>query len=471
MATCTNFLNANLNDERLTNRFNIIVPQLEGELSSTIPEASPNKGAMKGIYRFFRNLKVQPESLIAAHLEQLNFSDDSQPLPRYLSLSDSTELDYTGKKGATNLGPLSYPDQRGMVLHNSMIIRDNGAPVGLLRQDYIIRSDEDFGKTDERRYLPIEQKESIKWLNHFNTAQSLCTQYALEMVYIADRESDIMDIYHARWHENMHFVIRSQHNRNLENTTLKLYEVLTEQEILGTYDFELVDHKTGKARTATISIRFCQAPLKLAGRAKKGKHLGVNWVTAIEAFEANPPKEIDKPIRWVLLTSLPIEDFQSAQQIVQYYLLRWLIERFFFLLKSGGANVERLQMKKPHQLKNAIATYSIAAMNVMKIRYLAQNQPDMTLEDAGISTSACEVLYQYAHHKVDSRIAFDEKHPPTMKEFCIVLGRIGGFIPSKRQPLPGFKILSRAYKKYSIILDIYDVYLFQRTDEKDVGYQ
>ena len=69
------------------------------------------------------------------------------------------------------------------------------------------------------------------------------------------------------------------------------------------------------------------------------------------------------------------------------------------------------------------------------------------------------------HHFLrGKKILFDKDQPPNMKDFCIVLGRLGGFIPSKRQSLPGMKILTRAYEKLSIILDVYDVYLFQRTD-------
>ena len=166
------------------------------------------------------------------------------------------------------------------------------------------------------------------------------------MVYVADREADIMEIYHACWHQNMHYIIRSQHNRKLADTSIKLYELLASQKILGTYNVNITDHQTNKKRTATISIRVCQAPLTLATKSKNRKHLGVNNVHAVEAIELNPPIEVETPIRWVLLTSLAVEDFKSAQQIVQYYLLRWLIERFFFLLKSGGANIEQLQLEK-----------------------------------------------------------------------------------------------------------------------------
>ena len=124
MPTTSTNLCAKLNDERLTKRFNLIVPQMEKGLSCTIPASSPNKGTMKGTYRFFRNPKVHPEPLIAAHLEQLKFEDNSEGLPRFLCLSDSSELDYTGKKGAAELGPLTYFNRKGMILHNSMIIRN-----------------------------------------------------------------------------------------------------------------------------------------------------------------------------------------------------------------------------------------------------------------------------------------------------------------------------------------------------------
>lgn len=457
--TSPNYLDADLNDERLTKRLNIILPKIESDLQSSIPEVCQNKGVIKGTYRFFHNPKVHPEKIIEAHLKQLSLEDTEQTLPRFLCLSDSTELDYTGKKGANELGPLSQIKQRGMILHNSILINSKGTPIGITKQDYIIRKDEDFGKSAERDTLPIEQKESVKWLNHFKASQQLCLDHKIEMIYIADREADIMDIYHAREQENMYYIIRSQHNRSLSGTEDKLYEVLKKQPIEGSYELNVVDHETYQARTATIEVRFCSVDLQLKNHRKNRNHLGINRLTAVEAYEINPPPEVKKPIRWVLLTCLPVTNLKDALLIIRYYVLRWLIERFFYLLKSGGAQIEALQMEKPHQLKNAITIYSIAVMNVMKIHYLAKNQPDLSVFEAGITPTECTVLYTYAHKKVDKRILFDPNDPPKVKDFCIVLGRIGGFIPSKNQPLPGLKILSRSLRKFYVLLDAYDAYM------------
>ena len=116
-------------------------------------------------------------------------------------------------------------------------------------------------------------------------------------------------------------------------------------------------------------------------------------------------------------------------------------------------------MKLPHQLKNAITTYSITLMDIMKIRYLSEKQPDTSVLDAGITPLECEILYTYANKKGCTKIRFDKDDPPTIWEFCRVLGTIGGFIPSKRQPLPGLKILSRALQTYYVLLDAYDAYM------------
>lgn len=48
----------------------------------------------------------------------------------------------------------------------------------------------------------------------------------------------------------------------------------------------------------------------------------------------------EEPIHWILLTSHPVESFEDAYQIIQWYTWRWFIEQLFRLLKSQGLNME-----------------------------------------------------------------------------------------------------------------------------------
>jgi len=455
-----------LNDSRLTNRFNLIVNQFNQNLSGSIVESSQTKKAMKATYRFFHNKKVLPEKLIAGSLgkhladSECLVEDDSLPR-RYLALSDGSDLDYKKKRsGQKKTVGILRGKRRGLKLHNTMLISDLGVPIGLLKQDYISRKDEDIGKKD-RRKIPIEERESMKWLNHLQAAQDFSVKEEVEVVFVADREADIMDLYVSREKtSSFHILVRAQHNRCTVNKNEKLYDLLGKQPTLERYNIDLTDAVTLKKRTALVGVRATQVEIKLQETtsrktACKGK---VEKINAIEIYEIDPPAHIKEPVRWVLLTTLPIDTLEQIRIIIRYYILRWLIERFHFLLKTGGANVEELQLEKLHTLKNAITTYSIATLEVFKMRYLAQFQGEKNVFEVGIEQEDCEILYKYAQQKVDSKLTFDKYDPPTVWEFCRVLAMCVGFIPSKRQPLPGLKILTKAFKKFYLLKDFYQVF-------------
>ena len=94
-------------------------------------------------------------------------------------------------------------------------------------------------------------------------------------------------------------------------------------------------------------------------------------------------------------------------------------------------------------------------MDAMKIRYLAQNNPDQNIYDAGVSELEHKVLYVYAQQNIDSKICFDPENPPSIFDYSRVLGQITGFIPSKRQPIPGLKILTRSIERLHVLKDAY----------------
>lgn len=448
---------SNLGDKRLNKRLEKTIDELMNNLQAPIPNACTDKASMKGAYRFFSNKKVEADAIIEAHFKTLDLSPKSLENPkRILVLSDTTEFDYTGKKAHDNLGCLNYVNRKGILLHNSLIISDVGVPLGILKQTYWSRDSEYFGKSDERRSLPLKEKESWRWYDHYKTAEELCkNDPSLEAVYIADREADFMELLAARICSNMHMLIRSQYNRNLSNQDLKLNDYVAQQPLLDTYSISIIHPKTKKARIAHLEVRATSVTLELKGKHPSGYKIEPVELNAIEIKEINPPEGIDEPIKWVLLTTLDINTIEEIHQIIGYYILRWLIERFFYLLKSGGSNVEELQLKTQERLENAIATYSISSMNVMKLRYLAENQPNTPINEIGITPEEHEALYTIMQHRYPKQIRYDSNNIPTVEEFCIVLGMLGGFHPSKRQPLPGLKILSRAFDKYHLILDVF----------------
>ena len=337
-----------------------------------------------------------------------------------------------------------------------MILNNQAVPIGLLHQSYIHRKDEEFGNSAARKSLPAEEKESYRWVTHFLKGQALCqANEKLEGLYVADREADLIELYHQRTCNRMHLLIRSKHNRRLNGLSDKLFTHLGKQNLKGLYHVMIFDSEAKKLRKATVEIRFCQVQLTLCNKRTITKHIKPIPMYAEEAKEVNAPEYVKKAIHWRLLTTLPVTSFSQAMEIVHSYSLRWIIERFHYMLKSGGANVEHLQLHKAERIKNAVTTYSIATLNVFKIRYLAEYQSNKSIFEVGITPIEYKVLFTFAHKKIDPKIRYTPENPPTVECFCIVLGQLGGFLPSKNQKLPGLKILSRAVQKFNTMLDTY----------------
>ena len=466
-------------DRRLEIRYKALTERLSDNLAQSIPQSGHTWGETKAAYRFFDNPSVSPSKMLKLHNEGLEHlwtplsesessKDKSASVAspsslkgerrRLLQLTDTVELDYTGKKGASALGPLNYKKRLGMHAHNSLIINELGAPLTLMSQTFTIRDTAGFGDSEKRTALPFEEKETYRWRVHFEQAQELCkNDPLLEMVYIADTESDMIEVFQARVVPNMHFVIRSKFNRLLVGKQERLYEYLAKQPSLGQYAIPVLDAHTGKKRLAILAIRFAKVEITQNRKVRSKPDKSIVPLYAVQAIEMNPPPAIE-PVNWVLLTTLPVENFEQALLIMRYYALRWIIERFHFLMKSGGAHVEELQLQTAHRLKNAVTIYSIAAMEALKIRYWAENEPQTPIYEAGVTPVEYEVLYTYAHSFISHKIIFKKNEPPNIEQYAKVLGQIAGFKPSKRQPLPGLKCLSRATEKLKTLVDAYLIF-------------
>jgi hypothetical protein len=148
-----------------------------------------------------------------------------------------------------------------------------------------------------------------------------------------------------------------------------------------------------------------------------------------------PPTET--PALWYLLSSLPTDSLEQVQRIVQFYALRWRIERFHYTLKSGALNVETLQFDDIHTLINSLAVYSVVAWRLLALTYAIRADP-----------------YQSAHALFDSSEllilqTFSSKTIVSLGDAVLALGRWVGFAPSKKQPFPGVKVLATALERFA----------------------
>ena len=86
----------------------------------------------------------------------------------------------------------------------------------------------------------------------------------------------------------------------------------------------------------------------------------------MEAIEQGADKAV-KPLLWRILTTLPVDTADDAQEVVRLYRLRWRIEEVFRALKKDGLALEDTQIQQAERLFRLAALALGAAVRIIQL--------------------------------------------------------------------------------------------------------
>jgi hypothetical protein len=454
---------ADFGDARLNARLTLLDEQLRNKLEYTLPQALPEPYQMKAAYRFFSNEKVNSEEIIKAQRQRFDLRSKIEPGEETLLLiQDTTDIDLTTNRVA-DAGVLNYDKRRGCKMHTTLAVQaSKGVPLCVFKQDHIVRSDDSLGKTAKRKYDAVEDKESYRWITHQQAMVDYFEdQPEREVISVCDKEADFHDLLASPRSPNVHYLIASKYNRKDDYSGNGIWEQVAKQPSLGTTKVRITQPQKRTTKEITMELRCYQARISLRHPKAYQKKLGSVELSVIEARKVSP--ETGKAIVWRLLSSKPVHTFEQARTMLEYYTRRWLIERFHYVLKSG-AHIEELQLDRMERILNAIALYSGLACDHMRMNYFARREPDTTIDQVGIGQQKHQALYVYANQVLKTDLKYRPDKPPTVYEYIRLIGRIGGFRPSKRQPLPGLKTLWRGILEFNRVLEMFKALQTQRPE-------
>lgn len=429
------FETIDLGDERLNKRAKNVLDTLWADPQASINAANQGWTETQGAYRFFDNNLVTPENILQPHQEATRYRMAQHPV--VLVTQDTTELDYTPHppKGA---GPLNYEKQRGFLDHSHVAFTPEGLPLGVLDANIWARSDEDFGKSEERADEPFETKETYRWLEGYRAVCELKQQVpGTHIVSVADAECDIYEVFveaHERKDNAADFVIRSGKKRCLTErdpeagpwSHRKLEEEMNQAPVVLVRELELQRTPKREARTATVEVRAKRVQLKAPPR--KHTKLPEVEVNVVLVRELNPPSD-DEAIEWMLITSLPIDKLEQVLRVVDFYTGRWPIEVFFRIYKTG-CQVEKIQLEMSERLLPCLMLYKIIAWRVFHLTTLGRECP----------TLPCDTLFTADEWKPVWKITREEpipENPPSLSDFLLLLAELGGHNGRKHDGPPG----------------------------------
>ncbi len=372
-----------------------------------------------------------------------------KPCDVVLAVQDTTSVDYTAHRGMEGLGPTNNKNNSaiGLLVHDTMAFATDGTPLGLINVQCWVRDPQDKGKRDRRKQLPIEQKESMKWLRSYQAVcevQKVCPDTMF--VSVGDRESDIYELFleATKNPDGPKLLVRCERARNRKTETRFLWEQMAMQPVAGVQVVHIPRRGCQLEREAKLEVRFAPVTLRPPG----GKNYAPVNVWMVYAQEIDNPKSVTSPLEWMLLTTAQVHSLEDACERLAWYAKRWGIEVYHRTLKSG-CRIEDRWFDSTDSLEPCLAIDMVVAWRIYHLTKLGREAPH----------HPCTIFFQEAEWKalyilVNKTTDLPAKEP-TMSEAVRMLAYLGGFVGRKSDGEPGTKTLWRGLQRLEPAVAMY----------------
>lgn len=443
-----------LYDNRLKQRLYSIAQDFYSCPEANIPEACGSKARTMGAYRFFQNQKTTMDVVLNAHTEATIERIKQHRV--VLVPQDTTTLNYSTHPMTQGLGPVNNTDDNtiGLLLHDTLAFSEEGTPLGILDAQCWARDAEDSGKRYRRKELPIEQKESMKWLRSFEKVaqiQKLCPDTML--ISIGDRESDIYELFleASKEPDGPRLLVRAEKTRNRKVEQEFLWDFMARQHVAGSLKIHVPRSGSQKGRDSWVDIRFAEVELKPPKRFTSAPSVRV-W--AVYVLEQACEETLKSPIEWMLLTTVEVTSLQDAQKRVEWYSGRWGIEVYHRTLKSG-CRIKDRQLGTADRIETCLGIDMVVAWRIYHLTMLGREVPEVP----------CTVFFKDIEWKAlccyVNKNPVPPENPPSLREAIYMVGGIGGHLGRKSDGFPGTQTLWRGLQRLDTATEMYAIFTQQ----------
>jgi hypothetical protein len=488
------FQSLDIGDERLNRRCRKFVEQRVNHPHLSIPASmgasatATHRSEVEAVYRLLDNDKVDDQAILQPHYDCTRERISQETVA--IIARDTTEIDLTrpieAMAGIGRLG--SHDDQRvGAFNHVLLAMTVAGVPLGLLPGKVWGRDPDDpraqltaAERARLRDTTPFGEKESARWVDGYRAACAMAIAAPkTQLICVSDSESDIFELLLETRRDGAgpraNWIVRACQNRALvvdkpkRESSDYLFEAAGKLHRYGDYQLDIRarqrqgggNRKRNAARSKRIAccelragVISIQAPIAI-GRKKPPVTINV-----VLLRESHPPAG-EPPIEWLLLTDLPVEHSDDIEQVLNYYCLRWTIETYFKVLKSG-CRVEASQLMTFERFRNFLAVTMVVAWRLHRLTMLGREQPDLPCT-AVLDADEWQAAYAF----VKRRSPPDK--PPRLSEMIEIIGQLGGWLGRKNDGPPGPKSMWIGFQRLrdlAIGWQVYQQFANQRPPPK-----
>ena len=429
-----------------------MVSLLTSDANVSIRRVSPTRAIQKALYRFLNNKKVTEQALIDELCERSSIHCSGRHV---LCIQDTTEMNLFSQKHRiqedTGLGRLDgIKPTLGFKMHSTMIVDAFTSDILGFSNLQLWHRPLDMPDRKVRKYqsLPIEDKESYKWIEAASKTKTLLNTASM-ITFIEDREGDIYEQLSSIGNANVHYIIRSKTNRNTTEG-IKAWDLLTNQPQVGKYNIKIAtDHRKNRKKTEIeLKVRYAKVSITKGSHTKNGnRYPKAVPVTVVEAYEGTK-----KGISWKLLTTHEINSFEEAYQIVEWYAQRWIIEQVHRLLKRKGFQLEDSELETGWAIRKLCILMLSALLRIFQMN-LAYSDPKggQPIEEVFSKEEINCLTHINAKLQGATTKQQNNNDSTRLKWATWIIARLGGWKGYDSQGPPGIILLKRGLDKYSNI--------------------
>jgi hypothetical protein len=431
-------------DERLCRIGKLLYSRMVERSTVCLRQLSDTRATQRRFHRLLESPKVTQQEIARVGGERTALAAVGRHV---LAIQDTSELDYTAHARRTHgLGGISSRKGRGLLIHPVLVVdAQSQACLGVVHEITWVRN---IDAPPKRARRPIEEKESMRWLEGAQTAARRLRE-AASVTVVADRESDIYEEWDRIPDTRIHLLTRARHDRQLADGGT-LFSWLQKQPAKGCYVFDVPARSAGKAYQSTDGARVGartahKAKMELRyGSVTINRPLGCAAQKAQITLSVVELRELpetvltdEQPVHWILLTDHEVSDVEAALTVTGWYQQRWQIEQLFRILKRQGLDIEASQLEEADELlKLACLATQVAARTLQLVNARDGN----TKQPASDAFDEEEVtVLGKLQEKLEGKTPRQKNpHPATSMAWASwIIARLGGWKAGAREAKPG----------------------------------
>ncbi|HEV8320021.1 MAG TPA: IS4 family transposase [Myxococcota bacterium] len=438
------FRSSPIRDKRLRRRLEDIGEALAANPSASFPDAMGSDGDLEALYRFLHNPRVDPAAVLSPHVKATVARSEGRS---FAIVHDSSDFTFSGPAGES-LGFIPRTSQRGFVGHFALAVGEQGEALGVLGVETLFFEKRVRGVVRRNRvaaamaYRRKRDKASLRWDRMIDRPRELVPEGATA-IHVMDCEADNYRLFALMLAAGDRFVVRVRHDRrparvDEETPWASVSDVAERAEFRCEREVELSRRRRNPKLNATYAARDPRvAKLRISASRIVVKTPGrAGYANAPRSLELNLVRvnEVDAPsgteaVEWLLLTTERIDTQANAEQVVDWYRRRWVVEGYFRALKTG-CGYERRQLESRDALLRTLSLLIPIAWQLLAVRDTARVDPQRPASRV-LRAAQLSVLRGLAKKKLS--------RSPTVEEALLAIAAQGGYL--KRNGRPGWQTL------------------------------